>query len=340
MKKLLLLSALLIFACSSDSEGNPCIYEPTLSTEAVTEITETSATLNGIIAILSENCDVPNNAEQGFVYSTEIQPTLEDIQVNVNGTNISTTLEGLEPNTTYYARSFLTNNLGDFYGNEISFTTLAIDCGLVTDIEGNIYETVVINGQCWTKSNANLITYSDGTIIPQVTDQNQWENLTTGAWCYLVNNISNGGTYGKLYNWYAIMGIHDTDPNTANKEFAPEGWRIPFLDDWADLVSGLGGYDVAGGKLKSTTSLWAPPNTGATNESDFSALPAGTRTTQFWEWGLGTAYWSQTEVNPPLTTNSSDAYWIYLSSGGEGVYLGPGDSFGLTPGYSIRFIKE
>ena len=52
MKKLLLLSALLIFACSSDDEGNPCIYEPTLSTEAVTDITETSATLNGIIAII------------------------------------------------------------------------------------------------------------------------------------------------------------------------------------------------------------------------------------------------------------------------------------------------
>ena len=126
MKKLLLLSALLIFACSSDSEGNPCIYEPTLSTEAVTDITETSATLNGIISILSENCDVPNNAEQGFVYSTEIQPTLEDIQVNVNGTNISTTIEGLTPNTTYYVRSFLTNNLGDFYGNEVSFSTSSI----------------------------------------------------------------------------------------------------------------------------------------------------------------------------------------------------------------------
>ena len=125
MKKLLLISALLIFSCTDD-EGNPCIYEPTLSTEEVTNITETSATLNGIIAIVSENCDVPNNAEQGFVYSTEIQPTLEDIQVNVNGTNISTTIEGLTPNTIYYVRSFLTNNLGDFYGNEVSFSTSSI----------------------------------------------------------------------------------------------------------------------------------------------------------------------------------------------------------------------
>ena len=130
MKKLILLSALLIFTCSSDNEGNPCIYEPTLSTETVTDITETSATLNGIIAVVSENCNVPSNTEQGFVYSTEIEPTLEDIQVNVNGDNISTTIEDLTPNTTYYVRSFLTNNLGDFYGNEMDFTTSEIAAGL------------------------------------------------------------------------------------------------------------------------------------------------------------------------------------------------------------------
>ena len=122
MKKILILSAILIFSCSDD-EGNPCIYEPTLTTEAATDITETSATLSGVISIVSENCDVPNNTEQGFVYSTEIQPTLEDIQVNVNGTNISTTIESLEPNTTYFVRAFLTNNFGDFYGDEMDFTT-------------------------------------------------------------------------------------------------------------------------------------------------------------------------------------------------------------------------
>ena len=130
MKKLLLLSALLIFACTDD-EGNPCVYEPTLTTEAATNITDTSATLNGVISITSQNCEAPNNTEQGFVYSTEIQPTLEDIQVNVNGTSISTTIEGLEPNTTYYVRAFLTNTLGDFYGDEISFITTDIPCDVV-----------------------------------------------------------------------------------------------------------------------------------------------------------------------------------------------------------------
>jgi hypothetical protein len=156
MKKLLLLSTLFIFACSSDSEGNDCIYEPTLSTEAVTDITETSATLNGIISIISQNCDVPNNAEQGFVYSTEIQPTLEDIQVNVNGTNISTTIDGLTPNTTYYVRSFLTNNLGEFYGNEIDFTTA--EASLV-NCDGNPIPSIVYGTQEWTVENACPITY-------------------------------------------------------------------------------------------------------------------------------------------------------------------------------------
>ena len=123
MKKLTyLFLALLIVACSDD-EGNPCVYNPTLTTSAVTNVTETSATLNGVISIVSENCDNSTNTEQGFVYSTEVQPTIEDTQVNVNGTEVTTTLESLEPNTTYYIRTFLTNDLGEFYGNEVSFMT-------------------------------------------------------------------------------------------------------------------------------------------------------------------------------------------------------------------------
>jgi len=124
MKKLLyLFLTVLIVACSSDDDGNPCLYNPTLTTSTVTNITETAATLNGVISIVSENCDDPNNTEQGFVYATTIQPTIANTKVNVNGTDVTTTLENLEPNTTYYARTFLTNALGEFYGNEVSFIT-------------------------------------------------------------------------------------------------------------------------------------------------------------------------------------------------------------------------
>ena len=162
MKKFgILLLTVLIVACSSD-EGNPCLYNPTLTTSAVTNITETSATLNGVISIVSENCEDPTNTEQGFVYATTIQPTTNNTQVNVNGTNITTTLENLEPNTTYYARAFLTNALGEFYGNEVSFMTSEepIDCDVVyLDENGvtvkacddaNIGDTGVINGVTYT----------------------------------------------------------------------------------------------------------------------------------------------------------------------------------------------
>ena len=135
MKKLLLLSALLIFACTDD-DGNPCIYEPTLTTEAVTNITETSATLNGTIDVYSQNCDTVENILQGFVYSTSSEPTIDDDIVNVNGTSITESLTNLEPNTTYYVRVFLVRPLiGVFYGNEVSFVTEEsiepIDCDVV-----------------------------------------------------------------------------------------------------------------------------------------------------------------------------------------------------------------
>ena len=123
MKKLLLLSAFLIFACIDD-EGNPCVYQPTLTTETVTDITETLATLNGTIDIYSQNCDTVENILQGFVYSTSSEPTINDDIVNVNGTSITESLTNLEPNTTYYVRVFLVRPLiGVFYGNEVFFVT-------------------------------------------------------------------------------------------------------------------------------------------------------------------------------------------------------------------------
>ena len=162
MKKLTYLFLALIIVACSDDEGNPCLYNPTLTTSAVTNITETIATLNGVISIVSDNCDNPNNTEQGFVYATTIQPTTANNMVNVNGTNISTTLENLEPNTTYYTRTFLTNVFGEFYGNEVSFITSEepSDCEVVYLAENgitikacddaNVGDTGVIGGVTFT----------------------------------------------------------------------------------------------------------------------------------------------------------------------------------------------
>ena len=141
MKKLLLLFVLLILACS-DEEGNPCVYEPTLTTQAATDITETSATLNGTIDVYSQNCDTVENILQGFVYSTSSEPTIDDDIVNIDGTSITESLTNLEPNTTYYVRVFLVRPLiGVFYGNEVSFVTEesidTIDCDVTRLWENN-----------------------------------------------------------------------------------------------------------------------------------------------------------------------------------------------------------
>jgi uncharacterized protein (TIGR02145 family) len=157
---------------------------------------------------------------------------------------------------------------------------------------------VTIGTQIWSSTNFDVTTYRDGTPIPQVTDPTQWANLTTGAWCYYNNDPANGTIYGKLYNWYAVAGIHDNDPSTPNKILAPQGWHVPSDAEWTTLTNFLGGATVAGGKMKSTgTSLWQSPNTSATNESGFTGLPAGYRWTNdaFDSIGLYGGWWSSSE---------------------------------------------
>ena len=140
---------------------------------------------------------------------------------------------------------------------------------------------VTIGTQVWTNKNLDVTTYRDGTPIPEVTDPAAWAGLTTGAWCYYNNDPANGAIYGKLYNWYAVAGIHDNDPNTPNKILAPQGWHVPSDAECTKLTTFLGGTSIAGGaggKLKETGYLhWQIPNSAATNSSGFTCLPGGYR---------------------------------------------------------------
>ena len=152
------------------------------------------------------------------------------------------------------------------------------------------YEWINYGTQDWTVENAEMVTYRDGTPIPQVTDATEWANLTTGAWCY----YDNDPTKGKLYNWYAVAGIHDNDPNTPNKELAPEGWHVPSFADWNTIEEYLitNGYNYDGtttgnktAKSMASTTGWnsstatgTPGNDQSTNNSSgFNALPKGYR---------------------------------------------------------------
>ena len=139
----------------------------------------------------------------------------------------------------------------------------------VSDIDGNTYEAIAIGNQTWTKKNLIVTKYRNGDVIPQVTDPAAWANLTTGAWCYFNNETANGTVYGKLYNWYAVI-----DP----RGLAPTGYHIPTDSEWTTLTTFLGGENIAGGKMKETgTTFWNSPNTEATNSSNFSGLPGGSR---------------------------------------------------------------
>jgi len=143
-----------------------------------------------------------------------------------------------------------------------------VSYGTMTDQDGGVYKTVTIGTQTWMAENLKVTTYNDGTTIPNVTDATAWSELTTGALCDYENTPSNSATYGKLYNWYAV--------NTG--KLCPTGWHVPSDAEWTTLTDYLGGASVAGGKLKETgTTHWNSPNTDATNETGFTALPGGLR---------------------------------------------------------------
>ena len=123
----------LVFACSGgDGDSDtPCPNQPQLTTFEVSNISTdqitalASATFSAEIQNiqLGANCETFSITNQGFVYSTNIQPTTSDNVVNANGENASVNVANLMPETTYYVRTYLTNTLGTFYGNEVSFTT-------------------------------------------------------------------------------------------------------------------------------------------------------------------------------------------------------------------------
>ncbi|MBL0341842.1 MAG: T9SS type A sorting domain-containing protein [Bacteroidetes bacterium] len=199
----------------------------------------------------------------------------------------------------------------------------------VTDIDGNVYDTIHIGTQIWTRPNLNVTHYLNGDPIPNVTDSAQWANLTYGAYCNYDNDSNNAAVYGKLYNWYAV-----NDP----RGIAPLGYHVPTFEDWDTLQIFLG-YDlVAGGKLKEIgTTHWMSPNTGASDEYDFTALPGGQRADSIYS-GTFTeikeqGYWS----------SSSEIDTIYpwamnISYNSEG-FTNWGASTRKS-GFSIRLISD
>lgn len=180
---------------------------------------------------------------------------------------------------------------------------------------------VRIGKQIWQKKDLATGFYRNGDKIPEVRDPNKWANLTTGAWCYYNNDPKNG----KLYNWYAV---HDP------RGLAPKGWHIPTDNDWTNLTNFLGGYEIAGGKLKEVgTANWQAPNADATNSTGFTALPGGTRfyLGQYFDAGGYGYWWSSTEASDGAAFYRYLTYFYGAISGGSDY---------KTNGFSVRCVRD
>jgi uncharacterized protein (TIGR02145 family) len=192
----------------------------------------------------------------------------------------------------------------------------------VSDVDGNVYNTVLIGNQCWTVENLKTTRFADNSIIQNVPLPADWANLSAGAWCHFGNDQTYENPYGKLYNGYSVFN---------SKGLCPAGWHVPDLSEFNLAGNFLNGSNVAGGKMK-TSILWASPNTGATNSSGFSGLPAGGR-----------------NVDGSFANQTTRAhFWtISNSEGGQTQFELNHDSPILSnfngnqkAGYSIRCVKD
>ena len=202
-------------------------------------------------------------------------------------------------------------------------STIGIPGPNITDAENNTYKTVTIGTQQWMAENLKVTKYNDGTAIPNITDNTQWSQLSTGAWSYYNNDVTNNAKYGKLYNWYAV----------SKKNVCPTSWHVPTDAEWTVLTDYLGGSTVAGGKMKEVgTASWNSPNTDATNTSLFTGLPGGSRNDDgYFSIGNYGNWWSSTEGD------TYNAWNRYLSLSIGSAYRSYYDK---EDGLSVRCLRD
>ena len=174
--------------------------------------------------------------------------------------------------------------------------------------------------------------YRNGDTISTGYSNQEWPNLSTGAYAVYDNNDSNANTYGYLYSWYAVND---------SRNIAPEGWHIPTDEEWQTLVEYLGGSSVAGGKLKEEgTDHWQSPNLGATNESGFKALAGGHRYKDGKYYFLNFA---GTFASSTVEDSSGSPWTMWIYSGHSKtirLYLSPFGDYYQELGMSVRCVKD
>jgi uncharacterized protein (TIGR02145 family) len=189
-------------------------------------------------------------------------------------------------------------------------------------------KTVKIGNQEWMTENLNVSIFRNGDALPEAKTAKEWEDAGKKGepvWCYYENDPANGKRYGKLYNWYAIND---------SRRITPEGWHVPTVSEWQTLIDYYGGDNLAGGKMKETGTVhWKSPNSGATNENGFSALPGGQRDGggEFFDMGYYATFWSATDGG------AISAWGRHLSRGDTKVYH---NCVSKNFGFSVRYVRD
>jgi uncharacterized protein (TIGR02145 family) len=324
--------------CFGPPQSYLCL--PAISTISPTSVGADSVAIGGSIINDGGNAIVL----RGICYSTTPHPNMGNMRTE-DGSGIglfSTVLRGLASSTMYYARSYAKNSNGVVvYGNEVSFTTSVSLPGVrcpgtptVTDIDGNVYNTVQIGNQCWTQSNLKTSRYRNGDSIPTGLNNSQWEAAMFGA--YGEQNIPGSfGSFGRLYNHFTVSDL---------RGLCPTGWKVPSIQEWFGLANQLGGSQLAGSKLKDTLTNpqlygWDIPNVGATNESGFTARGSGFKDIygNLGLAGIAAFYWSSSAYQGRI-----NASWIMSLFHSNTVF----SDYDYTTysenrnGFSVRCLKD
>jgi len=266
----------------------------------------------------------------GLCLSTSPNPTITNS--NIRGYLCDSAMycrvEHLIPNTQYYAKLYVINTDGTWYGDEFNFTTNAT----VADIDGNIYNTVTIGSQVWTVENLRTTRFNDGSGISYI--NTSWEDLQTAGFTYYDFSINNKPVYGLLYNW----------PTVSSNKLCPEGWHIPSDSEWKVLMENLGGEFIAGAMLKnSEPTTWAFSNPVANNLSGFSALPGGASSAVigvFTGLGYNGLWWTSTIEYPNGSDLGYNIFWGVSHGSPSVLRNGFMNRAGSINFLSVRCIKD
>jgi uncharacterized protein (TIGR02145 family) len=319
---------LLICGCKKKKDDEPVILFPVVTTSAVISIGQVNATSGGNVTYDGGGAITA----RGVCWNALEIPTINDSKTN-DGTgtgNFTSSIAGLNPATTYFVRAYATNSAGTSYGRTLLFVAQQDGGGTITDIDGNIYHTVNIGTQVWMVENLNVSRFRNGDSITNIEDSAWWSGCgTVPAYCDYQNNPAHSLIYGKLYNWYSVSD---------SRNIAPAGWHVSSMEDWGLLMVYLykprPDYYTPGGQIKeSDTTHWKSPNSCATNECGFTALPGGFRYSfgPFILMGYNSDWWNAEEYN------ASDGAVFFVQSDDCNLYSGYSDK---GSGLSVRCVKD